>query len=202
MYAISSSPNLNSAAVTAWQRLPGCCSSPAASLAFFIFPWGLSESLWLSKHNHTWSLQQICFSFMWRLTYQTNMPEINFGLIESLISMADGIWQAYLLLNDYFLSFPRLLFPAAASVPVLPGLCDPPGPVGGLLLLPPRSLLPLLPRLRLVLLSRAGGARGRARLPRSLPKGAVWLVLRAHRVPGVLSGVLRDLPSQLEKTEI
>lgn len=67
MHATSSSPNLSSAAIIVWQRLPGCCSSPAAS-GLLYFPWGLSESLWLSKHNHTWSLQQICFSFMWRLT--------------------------------------------------------------------------------------------------------------------------------------
>lgn len=97
----------------------------------------------------------------------------------------------------FFPPFPRLLFTAAASVPVLSGLRPPPGPVGGLLLLPPRSLLPVLPGLQLVLLSPPGGAGGRAQLPRSLPQGAVWLVLRARRVPGVLSGVLRDMPSQL-----
>lgn len=125
------------------------------------------------------------------------MREINLGLIESLISVADGMWQACLLLNLFFFPLLRLLLTAAVGVSLLSGLCDPPGAGGGLLLLSPCSLLALLSRLRRVLLSPAGGACGGAQLPRPLPQGAVRVVLRAHWMPGVLSGVLRDLPSQL-----
>ena len=92
----------------------------------------------------------------------------------------------------------RLLSPAAAGVPVVPGLGAAPGSPGGLLLLPPHPLLLLLPRLRPLLCGRPRGACGGAQLQRTLPLGPFRVLLRADRVSRVLSGVLRDLPSQLE----
>lgn len=91
----------------------------------------------------------------------------------------------------------RLVFSPAAGVPLVSVLRAAPGPVGGLLLLSPRLLLLLLPRLRPLLCGRPGGASGGAQLPRPLPLGPVRVLLRANRVSGVLSGVLRDLPPQL-----
>lgn len=67
MHAISSAPNLGRRAIIWWQLPPGCCSSLAAPVAFFIFPRGLNEPLWLSKHNHTWSPQPSGFSFKFPL---------------------------------------------------------------------------------------------------------------------------------------
>lgn len=111
----------------------------------------------------------------------------------------------YLLLNNFvfppsFLSAGscRLLFAVAAGVPVVPGLRVPPGSLGGRLLLPALPLHLLLPRLRPLLCGRPGGARGRAHLQRPLPVSAAGHLLRVGRVSGVLPGVLRDLPSQLE----
>lgn len=106
----------------------------------------------------------------------------------------------YLQLNHFTVIFfltLRLLFTPAAGVPVVPGLRAAPGSVGGLLLLPPHLLLLLLPRLRPLLFGHTGGAGGGAQLPRPLPLSAVRDLLWADRVSRVLSGVLRDLPSQL-----
>lgn len=137
------------------------------------------------------------------------------GLIESLIPFSDGVWQAfrtcksvflwpqiwYFLLNHSFFSFScgtdRLLFAAADGVPVVPGLHAAPGSVGGLHLMPPHPLPLLLPRLHPLLLGRSGGAHGGAKLPRPLPLHAGSVLLWVDRVSGVLSGVLRDLTSQL-----
>lgn len=92
----------------------------------------------------------------------------------------------------------RDLSPAAAGVPVVPGLGAAPGSPRGLLLLPPHPLLLLLPRLRPLLCSHPRGACGGAQLQRTLPFGPFPFLLWADRVSRVLSGVLRDLPSQLE----
>lgn len=73
-----------------------------------------------------------------------------------------------------------------------------PGPVGDLRLVLQRPVRVLLPGVRLLLLCRAGRPGGRAELSRPLPLGPVRVLLRAHRVSGVLPGVLRDLPSQLK----
>lgn len=181
-------------------------------LAFFIFPWGLNIALWLSKHNHAQSLQQRCFSFMLCLAQQINMEEINLGLIELLIPAGDGTWQAFRTYKCFCdLSYEncckiticphcgarRLLHAAAAGVPVVPRLCAAPGFVGGLRLLPPHPLLLLLPCLHPLLRGHRGRTCGGAQLPRPLPFGALRVLLWADWMSWVLSGVQRDLPSQL-----
>lgn len=88
------------------------------------------------------------------------------------------------------------MFAPPAGLSVVPGLAAPVGPAGGLHLL----LHPLLPGLRILLLRCAGGA-GRLRRPVSLGVAARLQLLQITGVSGVLPGVLRDLPPQLEDTD-
>lgn len=79
---------------------------------------------------------------------------------------------------------------------VVPGLAAPVGPPGRLHLL----LRLLLPGLRLLLLGSAGGAV-RLRHPMPLGAAARLRLLQITGVSGVLPGVLRDLPPQLEELD-
>lgn len=139
------------------------------------------------------------------------MPGINLGLIESLVPMVDAIWQAFRRYQSFWVTshvmfvakqlnffLHRLLFAAAAGLPVMPGLRASPGSVGGLFLVPAHPLLLLLPCLHSLLFSHGGGSPGGVQLPRPLPLGAVRVLLRAHRMSRILSWLLWDLPSQLE----
>lgn len=164
------------------------------SAAFCIFPRERKEGLIKQTQSHL--ITSLLLSAGW------HHQQTSKGLILGVNGIVNPcVWQAFRRHTSHFNVFlHRLLFSSAAGVLVVSVLGAASGSAGGLLLLPAGPLLLLLPRLRLLLLSHSGHAGGGVRLPRSLPLGYVWVVLWAHRVSGVLPGVLWDLSSRLERS--